>query len=162
MLIQEMSRDSSISLLKSSNIGRIACAQGAQPYVTPFSFAYHSDFVYSFATLGRKIEWMRANPLVCIEVDSILSRAEWQSVIVFGRYQELPATPEFIDAQRLAHDLLARIADWWDPGYARTISGGQERALVPIYFRIATAELSGHRATPDSDGVGLPAGARAG
>jgi uncharacterized protein len=92
---------------------------------------------------------MRANPLVCVEVDNILSRTEWQSVIVFGCYQELPATPEFIDAQGLAHDLLARVANWWEPGYTKTVTNGQERALVPIYFRIAVVDLSGHRGTPN-------------
>lgn len=152
MLIQEMTRDSSISLLKGLNVGRIACVYGSQPYITPFSFAYHDNFIYSFATLGKKIEWMRANASVCIEADRILSRAEWQSVVVLGRYQELPATPEFIDAQALAHDLLAKVANWWEPGYTKTISGGTERALVPIFFRIAIYEISGHRGTPDPNG----------
>ncbi len=149
MLIREMSRDCSISFLKGLNVGRLACAHGSQPYITPFSFAYHGDFIYSFATLGKKIEWMRANSAVCVEVDSILSRTEWQSVVVLGHYQELPATSEFTYARTLAHDLLAKVANWWEPGYVKTISGDIERPLVPIYFRISIKEISGHQGTPD-------------
>jgi nitroimidazol reductase NimA-like FMN-containing flavoprotein (pyridoxamine 5'-phosphate oxidase superfamily) len=35
---------------------------------------------------------MRSNPLVCVEVDEVLSHDHWVSVIVFGRYEELPET----------------------------------------------------------------------
>jgi hypothetical protein len=40
----------------------------------------HKGMLYSFATIGRKVEWMRANPLVCVEVDEIVSRQKWQTV----------------------------------------------------------------------------------
>lgn len=105
-----MTREMAINLLKGSRLGYIACAQDSQPYVTPFSFAYHEGFIYSFATVGRKIEWMRGNPLVCVEAGEIVSREEWRTVVIFGRYQELPQTPEFHEARVLAHDLLATTA----------------------------------------------------
>ena len=92
------------------HVGHLGCARGGQPYVVPFSFAYHREHLYAFATVGRKVEWMRANPLVCVEVEEILSRQEWQTVVILGRYQELPNTPELNAARVLAHDLLARTA----------------------------------------------------
>jgi uncharacterized protein len=149
MLIREMTRELSVSFLRGLHLGRIACSEGLQPYVTPFSFAYHGDFLYSFATFGKKIACMRANPLVCVEADRIISRAEWQSVVVFGRYEELPDTAEFHDAQVLAHDVLAKTANWWEPGFAKTLRGGTERVLDPVYFRISVKEISGHRGMPD-------------
>ena len=60
----------------------------------PFFFVYDSDFLYSFSTVGQKIEWMRANPLVCVQVDEVVRPEQWVSVIVFGRYEELANTPE--------------------------------------------------------------------
>jgi nitroimidazol reductase NimA-like FMN-containing flavoprotein (pyridoxamine 5'-phosphate oxidase superfamily) len=151
VLIQDMSRESRIVLLKSADVGRIACARGSQPYVTPFSFAYDNDFIYSFGTVGRKIEWMRTNPLVCVEVDKIVRRQEWQTVVIFGRYQELLATPEFNEARQFAHDLLARKANWWEPGFSKTLKGGAERPFEPVFFRIIINEISGHQAIPDAD-----------
>lgn len=35
------------------------------------------------------------DPLVCVEVDEVVSPEEWASVIVFGRYEELPDSPEY-------------------------------------------------------------------
>lgn len=151
MRIQEMSRASIIILLKSADVGRIACARRSQPYVTPFTFAYSNDFIYSFGTVGKKIEWMRANPLVCVEVDKIVSRQEWQSVVIFGRYQELLKTKELKETHQFAHDLLARKANWWEPGFAKTLKGGVERRLEPVFFRIMIDEISGHEAIPDAD-----------
>jgi hypothetical protein len=148
MLIHDMTREMSVDLLKRTHIGRLGCAQDLQPYVIPILFAYHREFIYSFATIGKKIEWMRANPLVCVEVDEIVSRHEWQTVVIFGRYQELPATPEFHRTRMVAHDLLAKTAMWWEPGYAKTLHKGEERPLEPTYFRISISEISGHQGLP--------------
>jgi nitroimidazol reductase NimA-like FMN-containing flavoprotein (pyridoxamine 5'-phosphate oxidase superfamily) len=149
MLIAPMTRSRSLELLDALRIGRLGCSRGAQPYVTPFAFARHAEHLYSFATLGRKIAWMRDNPRVCVEADRIVNRSDWQSLVIFGRYEELPATAEFLERQEFAHALLSRGADWWDPGYTKTVdAAGAERPLVPVYFRISVDEISGHCCTP--------------
>jgi uncharacterized protein len=148
MLIQDMTREMSVDLLERTHIGRLGCVQGLQPYVVPFSFAYYRKFIYSFSTVGKKIEWMRANPLVCVEADEIVSRHEWQTVVIFGRYQELPDTPEFHRTRAVAHELLAKTAMRWEPGYVKTLHKGEERRLEPIYFRISINEISGHQGLP--------------
>jgi uncharacterized protein len=148
MLIQEMTREMSVDLLKRTRVGRLGCAQGSQPYVVPISFAYHREFIYSFATVGKKIEWMRVNPLVCVEADEIVSRHEWQTVVIFGRYQELPDMPDFHRTRMVAHELLSKTAMWWEPGYAKTLYKGEERPLQPIYFRISISKISGHQGLP--------------
>jgi len=57
-------------------------------------YAYDDNYLYSLTTLGQKINWMRANPLVCEEVDELVSPQDWATVIVIGKYEELPARPE--------------------------------------------------------------------
>ena len=66
MLIQELTRRASTDFLARVRVGRLACAQGAQPYVVPFDFAYENGGIYSFSSVGKKIDWMRSNPLVCV------------------------------------------------------------------------------------------------
>jgi hypothetical protein len=148
MLIQDMTREMSVDLLKRAHVGHLGCAQGSQPYVVPFSFTYYRDFIYSFTTIGKKIEWMRANPLVCVEAEEIVSRHEWQTVVIFGRYHELADTPEFYETRMLAHDLLAKTAMWWEPGYVKMLHQGEERLLQPIYFRISISKISGRQGLP--------------
>lgn len=149
MLIRQLTRQDSVALLGRTHLGRLGCSQGAQPYIVPIYFAYHDGCLYSFSTVGQKIEWMRANPLVCLETDEVVSSQQWASVIVFGRYEELPDSPEHQDARAHGHHLLERKYIWWQPGYVKTILDGIERPLTPVFYRIRIGEITGHRATPN-------------
>jgi len=151
MLIQEITREESLKLLARMHLGRLACAQGTQPYVTPVYFAYDDHYhLYSSSTAGQKIDWMRANPLVCVEMDEVVSFHDWVSIIIFGRYEELLDTSDWTPERAHAYELLQRIAMWWEPAYAKTIVSGVERPLVSIFYRIQITQITGHRATPDS------------
>ena len=148
ILIQELNPQESRELLARTHLGRLGCAQGGQPYVVPFYFGYHDNYLYSFSALGRKIDWMRANPFVCVEADEVVNSEQWVSVIISGYYQELPDTPEWQEERAFAYQLLTKKPEWWEPGYVKTILHGVERPLVPVYYRIRIMEMTGHRATP--------------
>ena len=150
MLIRELNRQESLDLLAHSRLGRLACAHEARPYIVPFYFAYDDEYLYSFSTFGQKIEWMRANPSVCVEVDEVVSPQQWVSVIVFGQFEEMPDVPEMRRAREYAHKkLLERDAMWWEPAYSRTILGDKERPLAPFFYRIHIVQVTGHRACPE-------------
>ena len=149
MLIQELSSQASLDLLARTRLGRLACTQGGQPYIVPVYLAYADHALYGVATVGKKIEWMRVNPLVCIEVDEVVSPQRWTSVLVFGRYEELPDAPEWQSARAFAHNLLKQTSMWWEPAYVKTILGGVPRPLVPVFYRIHIVQTTGHQATPD-------------
>ena len=108
MWIEEMPRQDCADLLARNQLARLACAKDDQPYVTPLFFASYAEALYSFSTVGQKIAWMRANPLVCVEADEVTNPQEWKSVVVFGRYEELPDTPGYEAERELAHSLLER------------------------------------------------------
>ena len=149
MLIHEMTRQACIDLLARTRLCRLACAQDAQPYITPIYCTYDRNYLYSFSTVGQKIIWMRANSLVCVEVDELVSSQEWTSVIVWGKYEELPDRPPYQTYRQRAHDLLQMQPVWWEPGYAKTVLDGKERPLEFVYFRIQIERMSGHRGVPD-------------
>jgi len=115
----------------------------------PCYFVYDANYLCSFPTVGQKIEWMRANPLVCIEVDDVVSPEQWMSIIVFGRYEELPDTPACQSARAFAHTLLKRNAVWCEPAYVKTTLRGAPRPVVPVFFRIRGLQITGHCATPE-------------
>jgi uncharacterized protein len=148
MHIEELTNKGCLDFLKGKHLGRLACANNGQPYITPCHFVYHSQWVYSFSTVGRKIEWLRNNPLACLEVDDIVTPQEWKSVIVFGRYEELPEAPRTLENRQLAYTLLKKHDLWWEPGYAQTVLHGAARPLDPVYFRLSIDEISGHMAVP--------------
>jgi nitroimidazol reductase NimA-like FMN-containing flavoprotein (pyridoxamine 5'-phosphate oxidase superfamily) len=149
MFIHEMSEAECRGALKRASVGRLACAHNNQPYVVPIYFAYDLYHLYAFSTLGQKIEWMRSNPLVCLEIDERISHEEWMSVVVFGRYEELPDTPENEHARSQALELLQRHAMWWEPAYVAAGHRDMPHSFTPISYRIHIDRMTGHHATPD-------------
>ena len=143
MMINEMTREASFEFLQQKTLGRVACSHDGQSYVTPTYYRADGNYLYGFATVGRKIEWMRANPRVCVLVDDVEGSEHWTSIIAFGRFEELTTAPEHDDARRRAYSLLQSRPAWWEPGFAKT---RQEVELQPLYYRIHLEKISGRRA----------------
>ena len=147
MVIEEMTERECRAMLAGTNVARLACARNNQPYVVPIHVDFDGEFLYSFATLGQKIEWMRQNPLVCLEIDELTTHGQWASVVVFGRYEELPNTPEYEDSLRVAEGLFQRHPMWWEPA---SVSLAAHEPRTPIVFRIRIGRVTGRRAAPDT------------
>ena len=150
MFIHEMTKDECDDALTRAKFGRLACAHDNQPYVLPMNIAFDgSAYLYGFARFGKKVEWMRANPNVCFEIDEVKSHNDWMSVIVFGRYEELPDKPEFAEARERAYSFIHKRAMWWEPAYISHAQRDDVDSLIPIFFRIHIDEMTGHRANSD-------------
>ena len=150
MFIKELTTDECFKVLAAKRVGRLACAHENQPYIVPFHFVVDGGkCFYAVSTLGQKIEWMRANSFVCVEVDEIISQFEWTSLIVFGRYQELPDVAEFETERNRAYELLSRHALWWQPAYVTGAHLSPATDDKPIYFRIFIDKITGRRAFSD-------------
>ena len=150
MIIHELTRNECEHFLKQMSFGRLACAQDNQPYVVPIYFAFDGSYVYCFSTVGQKIEWMRSNPLVCLEVDDVVDHLHWTSVVGLGRYEELCDVPACVNSRQHALDWLQRRPMWWQPAYVATEHRHSPRLLIPVFYRIRIDELTGHRGMPDA------------
>jgi len=146
MLIHEMTLEECRATLARADFGRLACARDDQPYVVPIHFAYDGDSVYGLTTDGQKIDWMRSNPRVCLEVDQRSSHDRWVSIVVLGRFEELAGTPDGERARTHALELLQRREGWWQPASVSR-PGREQRA--PIFYRIRVTQMTGLRAEPD-------------
>ena len=145
MLVHRMSPGECRGLLARARLGRLACARSEQPYVVPVSIYYdvEDDAVYGFATMGKKIRWMRDNPLVCLEVEEIVSRADWRTVVAFGRYEEILRTGPGEAQRQRALELFGRQRDWWLPA-AANVAAAEPRSM-PVIYRIRLTRITGRR-----------------
>ncbi len=95
----------------------------------PLYFASAPGCLYGFATMGQKIEWMRVNPTVCVEADEVRSHKDWASVVVRGRYEEFPDTPQYSKQRQEAQSILEnRGRWWWETGFASAQIRGRVRS----------------------------------
>ena len=151
MVIRELSRKECLGVLARARLARLACAHENQPYVVPLYLAYDdaSGFLYGFTTPGQKVEWMRANPLVCVEVDEVTANDQWVSVIALGRYEELPQTPG-CDEWLSAWQLLKTQPIWWEPASTVWAAHAQSDTAMPfilVYYRIWIDHVTGREIT---------------
>jgi uncharacterized protein len=148
VLINEMTQQECRGLLEDASFGRLGCSLGDQPYIVPVCLAYESDCIYIFSTLGKKIEWMRANPKVCIQIDEIANQSQWVSVIVNGRYEELPEL-QYSAEREHARQLLEKQSRWWLNTFAERLLKLGDKLIEPLFFRIYIDSMTGLRATDE-------------
>jgi nitroimidazol reductase NimA-like FMN-containing flavoprotein (pyridoxamine 5'-phosphate oxidase superfamily) len=149
MIIQKLSAEECLNFLKEVKFGRLGCVRDKQPYVVPIYFVCDEKHIYGFTTLGQKIRWMRKNPLVCVEADEVIDHQNWTSVVVLGKYQELPDESSSTGLREYALELLQHRAMWWQPAVS-TRDSEPAGTAQHIFYRIRIDEISGHRAGPGS------------
>ena len=115
MPIRELTLEECAAVLGRTQVGRLACARFDQPYIVPiyFSFDRPKNWLYAISVVGQKIDWMRENPKVCLEVEEIADSHNWTTVVVFGRYEELGPTKDHAEIRRRAETLLTERAGSW-------------------------------------------------
>ena len=148
MRIVEIPEAECRELLERVSIGRLACSLDNQPYVVPVAFSYEADSMYVFSTVGKKIEWMRQNPKVCLEADEIGNRSSWVTVVVTGTYLELTEM-QYPAEREHAMEKLAQYSEWWRNPLAERREQISDLAIEPVFFRIDIKSMTGLRGMPE-------------
>ena len=148
MQIHELSTADCAEILSRTRLARLGCARFDQPYIVPIHVAFDAEqtCLYALSTVGQKIDWMRENPKVCLEMEDVADEKNWTTVVIFGRYEEIRRTPTDAEARRRAERLFQQWPQWWLPAAAQV--GAHERDELVLY-RIRIDRLSGRRSSRD-------------
>ncbi|GHN02679.1 hypothetical protein WSM22_41680 [Cytophagales bacterium WSM2-2] len=145
-MIGELTNNQIDQVLHSQAVGRIACYTNDKPYIVPVTYAFDGEYLYLHSREGMKIKMMRKNPVVCFEVDIIENMANWRSVIIWGRYEELKKET---DRQRAAKILKERVLPLQTSETVSRPAEGTNPPLVvekkqrAIIYRIRITEKTG-------------------
>jgi hypothetical protein len=135
MNIGRLQERDSIAILRAGSLGRLGCIADGRPYVVPINYFFDGKDVYIHSLPGRKIEALRANPRVCLQVDEIRDAYHWRSVIAYGSYEELAD-------EKLREEILAKLFNRlpnMTPVESRLAKGLRETVI----FRIQVDEITG-------------------
>lgn len=149
MFVRELSREECIALVSSHHIGRLACARDDQPYIVPVQYAFTANRLYGFSMPGQKINWMRANPRVCVQIDAFSDGGSWKSAVIYGRYRELPDTKQWHQERLQAWSLLEKRTNWWEPGGLKPVEQGVVGTSPHLFFVIEIDEITGRAMDED-------------
>ena len=146
MILKEMTSEDCVDVLLRGHIAHLACAKDNRPYVVPIQYAFESPSLYAFSMPGQKIDWMRANPLVCIQVGEIEDNEAWRSVVVEGRYEEFPDNEQWHDERLHAWSLLEKRSNWWEPGAMKPGTVPETgKTMLPVFFVIHIDSVTGRQ-----------------
>ncbi len=88
-MFDTLSNKQLIDVISNNVLGRLGCHADGKTYVVPISYAYDGDYIYARSFEGMKLTMMRKNPYVCFQIDKMKSMADWESVIIWGTFEEL-------------------------------------------------------------------------
>ncbi|RKD14514.1 flavin mononucleotide-binding protein [Pelobium manganitolerans] len=78
-----------IALLNENYIGHLAFIADEKPYTVPITYYFdQKDSIIAYAGEGFKIEAMRKNSRVALQVEQIEDVKNWRSVMVQGHFKE--------------------------------------------------------------------------
>jgi len=146
VIIRTLSTNECRALLAANRLARLACTKDGRPYVVPIYYAYADNHLYAFSMPGKKVEWMRSNPQVSLQVDERGAKREWRSVVADGLFEELPDRIGHKRELDHAWSLLSKHVDWWEPGAYKPITPPVSDHSPHVFFRILVEQLSGREA----------------
>ncbi|MDX0776252.1 pyridoxamine 5'-phosphate oxidase family protein [Sinorhizobium medicae] len=146
MFVRQMSREECEGVVAAGDLARLACCRDGQPYIVPITYANSGHRLYCYSMPGQKIDWMRSNPKVSLQIDEFAGNRQWKSVVVTGRYRELPAAQGRHNERIYAWSLHEKKPNWWEPGGLKTAPQEISGASAHIFFCIEIDEFTGRAA----------------
>jgi uncharacterized protein len=132
-------------VLAKEYIGRIGCHEDGKTYIVPITYSYdmNSSSIIGYSGDGMKIRMLRSNPIVCFEVEKINDVSNWQTVISWGRFEELQGA----DARNAIHSFVHKVESLINNGseehhsFLKDISGSNN--VNSIIYKISLIEKTG-------------------
>ena len=123
-MIKNLDEKATRKLLKEQKLGHLGCVlESGEPYVVPVNYLFKDDEIYIHCLPGQKLDALRANGKVCLQVEKIGKSYRWQSAIAFGEFQEVKRTNKKIEilkefSARFEHltPVEAMIEEQWNLG----------------------------------------------
>ena len=136
------------AVIAEAQVCRLAMCDGAHPYVVPLCFGYaDGTFYFHCAVEGRKLDVLKQNPNVCLELEAGVSlktgvkACDWgmnfRSVIACGRAERVDGA----EAQQRALDLIMA---HYAPGSHEYAESALAKAVV---LQVKTTSMTGKRSS---------------
>ncbi|MDX1582138.1 MAG: pyridoxamine 5'-phosphate oxidase family protein [Thermoanaerobaculia bacterium] len=139
-MAREMRSDEIDELLDEQYVARLGCRSGDEIYVVPVAYARDGRAIHVFSYEGRKLEMMRREPRVCVEIDDIEHFGRWRSVIGWGKFEELAgedrARAKALLARRLEPEIFDSISK-------KRLEAAMADDPAPVVFRIRLETITG-------------------
>ena len=146
-MILKLGKSKCRTLLSNNYIGHLAYIYKNRPFVIPVTYYYDdsTNALFGYSGDGHKINALRINNAVSLEVAEIESVNTWKSVSVQGAFYELEGSTAKINLHKFSEGVksVVRIKEGRDLKYLSEFSSKIYKEGPPIVFKIDIEELTG-------------------
>jgi nitroimidazol reductase NimA-like FMN-containing flavoprotein (pyridoxamine 5'-phosphate oxidase superfamily) len=144
-MLGELNKTQINSILSSQVLGRLACTDGKAPYIVPITYTYVNDYIYGQTNEGKKLKMLRKNNNVCLEVDMMTDMRHWQSVIVYGKFEELKNKEAEKARQILFENVFPLMTSSTVHAYGHEVSSKVDDStrIKDVMYRIKVKKITG-------------------
>lgn len=135
MSIGKLGNTDALAILREGTLGRLGCIAAGWPYVVPVNYYFDGENIYIHTLPGKKLDALRANPRVCLQVDEIKDPYNWRSVIAYGTFEEISNEET---QENVLTKLYSRLPHM-TPVESRLVKGSKGT----IVFRVKVEEVTG-------------------
>jgi len=135
MSIGKLGNTDALAILREGTLGRLGCIASDWPYVVPVNYYFDGKDIYIHTLPGKKLDALRANPRVCLQVDEIKDPYNWRSVIAYGTFEEISNKET---QENVLTKLYSRLPHM-TPVESRLVKGSKGT----IVFRVKVEEVTG-------------------
>lgn len=135
MSIGKLGNTDALAILREGTLGRLGCIAAGWPYVVPVNYYFDGENIYIHTLPGKKLDALRVNPRVCLQVDEIKDPYNWRSVIAYGTFEEISNKET---QENVLTKLYSRLPHM-TPVESRLVKGSKGT----IVFRVKVEEVTG-------------------
>ena len=145
----DLRSNESLRILRNNYIGRLAFISEGKPFTVPITYFFDpSDkSIISYSGPGHKIDAMRKNQSISLQVDAIVSVYNWESALVHGTFEELKGDDAKQKLQEFAEGVKSIILskERKEVEFISEFSSKQYSGEHSIVYRINILEITGKR-----------------
>ncbi len=145
-MLGELTQEQIETLLRKQHTGRLACSNDGVPYIVPIHYHYDGRDIIAHSIEGKKILIMRNNPIVCFQIDLINDIFNWESVIAWGRFEEIVDMEEKAQAMEALRESVLAVSRSNPSGCSHGLTDNVEDLglhLQLIFYRIVLVMKTG-------------------
>ena len=139
-------------LLQENYWGYLAFTCHGSPYVLPITYCYDAEnnWIIGTSAEGHKIDCLRKNKLISLNVSKIDAINDWDSILVHGEYEELKG----IDAKYHLHRFVQRIKgiipenEKSELKFIGDFSNSTKPDSIAVVYKIRIKEITGKYRRP--------------
>ncbi len=137
----ELDEQRCLRILDETDTAHLACIADGEPYVTAMSFVMVDGVCYFRTARGRRVDALRSDPRVCVEVSRRTDGDGWESVLFTGTAGFVPED----DTATRAPVVAAFLHKYRAPALAAAITSvlPSERPLIAVVPERITGRASG-------------------